>query len=129
MTSDALTAHPPADPPAQPEVVEVEDIESFTPEDVLRFVRHVAAQRDPRRSHRYASMSASQIKDGVDVVLRILAAHRELLNRGARTGKRAHNQRVYQLLAATTPANIVLTEAYLEAAYGILPPSHPKNDH
>jgi hypothetical protein len=84
------------DPPPQGE-----EVESFTSEQVLAFVRDVAARHDPQLAHYYATMPNSRVKDGVDVVLRILAVHLESkgrYGRGARTGSRRHAAEIRRLL-------------------------------
>ena len=72
---------------------------------------------------------AARIKDGVDVVLQILDVHLELkrrYGRGARTGSRKHAAEIRRLLEATNSANLVVAAAYLESAYGVLPPSRAR---
>jgi hypothetical protein len=126
-----MAASPESTSPAENPMPEDEVLESFTHEDVLWFVRNEAARRDPALAHLYRRMDASRVKDGVDVVLALIQAHRDLVGRWgrrARTGKRKHAQRVYALLASTNEANLVLAEAYLFSAYATLPPSRSQHD-
>ena len=74
-------------------------------------------------------MSAGRVKHGADVAQRLLAAHLELRRRrtrGAHGGRRAHAAAVDAVLDATNDAALVLAQAWLEAAFALLPPSPPK---
>ena len=105
---------------------ESEDELCIHPEDVLRYVREQAGRIDPRHADLYRTMSPTRIQDGAELAQRLLATHRTLLGRWgrlARTGRRAHLQQVYRLLRSTNEANVVLAEAYLETAFGTLPPT------
>jgi hypothetical protein len=108
---------------------QIQEVESFTPEQVLAFVRDVAARRDSALAHYYRTMAAGRVKDGVEVVLQLLEVHLELkrrYGRGARTGSRAHAAEIRRLLDSTNSANLVAAAAYLESAYGVLPPSRAR---
>lgn len=103
----------------------------FVSERALDFVRDEAARRDWRHASLYAAADQGRVKDGVDVVQRLVAAHLELLRRqgrGARTGRRQHAQTVRAVLAETNEVSLVLAEAWLEAAYALLPRSRLRQD-
>lgn len=111
------------DAPPEPQP---QDEDLIDPELVLRYVREHAARRDPALSHLYAGMSPRRIKDAAYLAQQLLETHRELLGRqgrGARSGKRKHARRIYDLLNATNDGTLVLAIAYLETAIGTLPAS------
>ena len=113
------------------EDLDPEGEEFVRPEDVLAFVRDAAARRDPSLAHHYATMTPRRIKAAADLAQHILAAHLELRRRqgrGARTGRRVHAQAIYSLLDSTNTCNLVLAMAFLEVAFGVLPPSHPQHN-
>lgn len=98
--------------------------ECYTAAQVLGFVLDQAARYDPRHAHLYRTMSYDRVKEGVYLAQQLLKTHRELMGRygrGARTGKRKHAQRVYDLLASSNEASLTLAIASLDAIYGVFP--------
>ena len=129
MTSSSETTNPDHDP--EPGVVREWD-DLFSPADVLDFVRRVASERDPRHAHLYADCDASRVKDGIDTLLAITRAHLKFhlrTGRGARSGRRAHATAIREAVLATNPVTYTLGLVWLEAAFALLPPSPPPDDH
>lgn len=105
------------------------DLGPFTRDEMLSFVLGEAARRDWRSARLYRSMDAGRVKIGADVAQRLLEAHLELRRRrtrGARGGRRAHAAAVDAVLDETNDAALVLAQAWLEAAFALLPLSPPK---
>jgi hypothetical protein len=101
----------------------------FTRDEVLGYIRQEAARRDWRSARIYRTISPGRVKDGADVAQRLLEVHLELRRRrtrGARGGRRAHHAAVDAILAETNDAALVLAQAWLEAAFALLPLSPPK---
>jgi hypothetical protein len=100
-----------------------EPIEAITETDSLEFVRELAACRDPRRVLLYSTASPARIKHSAAVAQRLIEVHRRYLRRSPRDrGRRRHNAEIYDLLAQTNDASLVLALAWLDAAFALLPP-------
>ena len=102
-------------------------IETFTSDQILDYVRHEAARRDPRSAHLYRKMRAGRIKDGVDVAQQLLTAHLALFRCHGRGGRREHRAAINRILASTNDASLVLGLVWLEAAYALLPASRSRH--
>jgi hypothetical protein len=121
---------------AEPEFVtsaeEPEDEILFSPEDVLDFVRRVAAERDPRHASIYADVDPSRVKDGIVTLEALMRAHLEFhrrTSRGARSGRRVHSQQIREAVLATNEVTFTLGLVWLDLAFGLLPPSSPPDDN
>ena len=105
---DTVPAVPP--PPAeQPD-------KSYTPDDILAFVREVAATSDPRHAHILRAVEPERIRASARLAQQILETHLELrqrMGRRARTGRRKHAQAIYQLLGNTNDIDLELAVAAL----------------
>jgi hypothetical protein len=106
---------------------EPEDLwaEAVTPEEALAFVRTVAAQRDPTNARHYTAASAGRIKDGVDLARRLLAAHLPATHLQGRRRRGRRGRDATTDAALQEELSLVLALTWLEAAYGLLPPSRP----
>jgi hypothetical protein len=105
--------------------------ETFTPAQVLAFVRSEAALRDPRHARIYETADPSRIKDGIDTLRAIVSAHLEFhqrTGRGAKSGRRAHAAAIRTAVLATNEVTFTLGLIWLELAFGLLPPSSPPED-
>ncbi len=118
----------------EPDTEPTEDMWSMsvTPEQVLDYVRDQATRRDWRHAELYQAVDAARVKDSIEVLRTILAVHLEFhrrTGRKARTGRRQHQAAIRDAIAATNEATFILGLAWLDAAYGLLPPSRPpQND-
>ena len=97
--------------------------ECYTAENILGFVRDEAAKRDPDHAHHYAAASAASVKDGVDRAQRLLASHRTTAPLEARRGRGRRRRVATPDPALQEELSLVLALTWLEAAYGLLPPS------
>ena len=104
-----------------------EAIDVFTSDQILDYVRHEAARRDPRSAHLYRKMRAGRIKDGVDVAQQLLTAHLALFRCHGRGGRREHRAAINRILASTNDASLVLGLVWLEAALALLPASRSRH--
>jgi hypothetical protein len=96
-----------------------------TTEAVLAFVRAEAAKRDPANATRYATASAASIKDGVDLARRVLTSHLTTTHFLERPQPRRRGRRATPDPALQEQLALVLALGWLEAAFGLLPPSRP----
>jgi hypothetical protein len=106
----APTVRAESPPPAE------EPDESYTGDDILAFVREMAATNDPRRAPIYRAVEPERIRAGARLAQQILETHLELrqrMGRRARTGRRKHAQSIYQLLDSTNDADLELAVAAL----------------
>ena len=96
---------------------------SYTEEDILAFVRTIAARRDPGRILPYSSTSPARIKHAAAVAQRVLEVHLRYLRSSPRArGRRQHNAEIFRLLDQTNPGTLTLALAWLDAAFALLPP-------
>src|SRR5687768_3108391 len=106
------------DTPDVPPADEAE--ECFTAENVLGFVRDLAAARNPYSAHSFRTVDLNRLRSGARVAQRLLNAHLELrrrMGRGARTGKRAHAAAVRRVLEASNERDLELAAAVLSLPF------------
>jgi hypothetical protein len=96
---------------------------AYTEAEILAFVRTIAARRDPGRGVAYPGVSPARIKHAAAVAQRLLQLHldyRRQYRHGR--GRRVHSAAVYDRLAHTNEASLVLALALLDLAFAVLPP-------
>jgi hypothetical protein len=120
--------------PLTPDVPPADEAdEFFTAKNILEFVRNEAAKRDPANARHYAAASSARIKDGVDLAQRLLASHLTTvrLTTAHLQGRRGRGRRGRDATTDTAlqeELSLVLALTWLEAAFGLLPPSRPPQD-